>query len=1186
MVQGSNRTRLRLTFLAELYGLILGVAGVGLLSHLAAGQEKLDWLPILVFAGLSLLTQRSSFHLGTPMVHSLAGMIDLSAVMALGPVGGGLVAAISGLVYLGLSTIRHRRWTYRNLIGLPLFNAGLKAGMALLSGFLWEALIRPLGQPKQIPSQVLTEGQFLAICVVSLLWFGLDHLGWGVLDYLEGGWERLRTFARHAYPQAFYIELLPLPFSLVLATIYTALGWLAFTIAALFVVIVAILAQRWARARNELMHRVAELSTIEQIGRTIAQAQLDVDELCHLMYTVAHQLADATIFHLGLFEDDMYTLKLWMRKGEPMPPQTFQMTPGVGLVNWMRESKRPLLVRDFTRELDSLPAQPIQISEGESPRSALYVPLIAGETVIGTMSIQSFRPNAYGESELRIFSALASQAALALQRAQMYDQERKRAQQLEIIGQVTRQVMATLKLDDLFPQIVHLIRESFGYYHVVIYTADRERQTVTFQASSSVGGQAVAVEVKWGEGLIGWVAAHGDPVLVNDVDQDSRYRCVETLEETRSELAVPLLLEGELVGVLDVQSDRLNAFGPDDLFILETLGAQIALAIHRARLYEMEQQQAWLSTALLQVAESASRLSDLDEVLTSIVRLVPLLAGVQRCGLLIWDPERETFIPSQSYGLAPECREAFERMELSGESAPALELVRLDRRPLVLNVTRDHPLLPQKLLEILQCLEIVLLPLIAQGEFLGIMMACDIEQGHASSKRMLPLLTGITNQAATVLQNARLVQVQREEAYLSLALLQVAETVSRTADLQEALSAIVRITPMLVGVEACAFLLWDTEAGAFLPVQQYGFKGEHQAAFWRIRWTPDRSPMRELLAGSPWVSRRDWDEDPLALQPENSSTQPTFLALPLRSRGELVGAMLVACDRAAPSLSTRRMNILTGIAGQAALAVENARLLQEAAERERMQQELEVAQRIQSSFLPEACPPLPGWELAALWCSARQVSGDFYDFIPLPPVSGSPPGSESRLGLIIADVADKGVPAALFMALSRTLIRTMAIDGRPPASAVARANDLILADARSELFVTLFYAILQSHCGEVSYVNAGHMPPLWVHAVDGRVEELKSHDMALAVLPGVPFTEQQVHLAIGDLLVLYTDGVTDASNAEGEMFGRQRLAEVVSAHRNRSAEELIHTIDEVVNAFVGHTPQYDDITVVIAKRKS
>ncbi len=1187
LVRGPSRSGWRL-LLPDLYGLSVGLLGLGALGYFVAGGEKLEWLPILVFAALSLVTQRSSFHLGTPIVHSLAGVIDLSAVITLGPVDGGVVAATSGLVYLGLSALRHRRWSYRNFIGWPIFNAGLKAGMALLSGSLFEALTGPLplGQPEQVSLHVLTGDQFLSICAVSLLWFGLDHLGWSILDYLEGGWERLRTFVRHAYPHAFYIELLPLPFSLVLATVYTALGWLAFLTTALFVVVVAILAQRWARTRNELMHRVAELSTIEQIGRTIAQAQLDVDELCHLMYDFVQQLTDATIFHLGLFEGDQYTLKLWMRKGEAMPSQTFQMTPGVGLVNWMRDSKRPLLVRDFNREIDSLPAQPIRALPEDPPRSALYVPLIAGETVIGIMSVQSFRPNAYGESELRILSAMANQAALALQKAQMYAQERKRAQQLEIIGQVTRQVMATLELDELFPRIVHLIRESFGYYHVAVYTADRGRRIVTFEASASAGGQTVTVEVKWGEGLIGWVAAHGEPVMVNDVEHDTRYRCVEALEETRSELAVPLLLEGELVGVLDVQSDQLNAFGPDDLFILETLGGQIALAIHRARLYEMEQQQAWLSTALLQVAESASRLSDLDEVLTSIVRLVPLLAGVQRCALLLWDAERETFIPSQSYGLAPECREAFERLELPRPSTPALELVRLDRRPLVLHVARDRTLLPEKLIEALHCLEIVLLPLIAQGEFLGIMMVCDIEQGHASSKRMLPLLTGITNQAATVIQNARLVQAQREEAYLSLALLQVAEAVSRAAELDEALSAIVRITPMLVGVEACAFLLWDAEAKAFLPVQQYGLKGDDQVAFWRLRWTPDQSPMQDLLAGQPWVSIRAWYPEPFAPQSEDASTPPTLLALPLRSRGEVVGAMLVACDAATSPLPTRRMNILNGIAGQAALAVESARLLQEAAERERMQQELEVARRIQSSFLPEACPPFPGWDLAALWCSARQVSGDFYDFIPLPPASGSPPESGGRLGLIIADVADKGVPAALFMALSRTLIRTMAIDGRPPAAAIARANDLILADARSELFVTVFYAILQPHSGDVSYVNAGHLPPLWVHAEDGRVEELRTHDMALAVLPGIAFTEQQVHLAVGDLLVLYTDGVTDASNADGEMLGRQRLAEIISAHRSQSAEELVHTIDEFVNNFVGNIPQYDDITVVVAKRKS
>jgi sigma-B regulation protein RsbU (phosphoserine phosphatase) len=269
------------------------------------------------------------------------------------------------------------------------------------------------------------------------------------------------------------------------------------------------------------------------------------------------------------------------------------------------------------------------------------------------------------------------------------------------------------------------------------------------------------------------------------------------------------------------------------------------------------------------------------------------------------------------------------------------------------------------------------------------------------------------------------------------------------------------------------------------------------------------------------------------------------------------------------------------------MAIENDLLLQEAAEQERMKQELAVAQRIQASLLPECCPDVSGWDLAAIWRSARQVSGDFYDFIPLPSSGNNQRLDEGRMGLVIADVADKGVPAALFMALSRTLVRTMAIDGRAPSVAIARANDLILADARSGLFVTLFYAIIQPESGEITYVNAGHMPTLVVRAVDGAVEELRAPGIALGILPSAQFQDWKEWNALlepGDTLILYTDGVTDASDSEEQRFGMERLRQAVSAHRHLSAAKLVETIHEAVETFVGSAAQFDDFTLLVAKR--
>lgn len=1160
------------------YAILVGLVGLAALAQrLWAHPEEILWLPALVFILLSLLVQRASFHLGSPAAHSLVGIIDLAAVLALGPTTGALVAAVSGPAYLECHAIRRRQFARRDLLEIPLHDAGLKALLALLAGAVYAAWAGPL------PARISSPQAALVVAAICLLWFLVDRASWAAWNLLDGGHGQLVAFARDSLARGMWIQLLPLPFGALLALVFTHLGWTAFGLMATGIVAVAFLAQRWSNAQEALVQRVAEISTIEEVSRAIAQAELDVDSLCQLMYEHTSRLVDSTIFHLGLFEGDDYTLKLWMRNGQSEPERTFPMVPGTGLVNWLRSSGQPLLVHDFAKEMDSLPARPTYIAD-KPPRSGIFVPLMAGEAVIGAMSVQSYRADAYGESDTRILSAMANQAAVAIQKAQLYAQEHKRVRQLETIGQVSRQITAILDLDDLFGRLVQIIRESFGYYHVAIYTAVPEQQYLIHQASASAGATQVAVDAAWGQGLVGWVAANGQSAMANDVAKDPRYRSVEALDETRAELAVPLLLEGLPVGVLDVQSDSPAAFGPDDLFVLETLGDQMAIAIHEAHLYEAERQQAWLATVLLQVADSMSQIADMDAVLTTIVRLTPMLAGVERCAILLWMPDTESFVPAQSHGFAAGLTENLGGPSFSAAAVPALDLIRWDKSPLVINTLQDSLLLPSDIVHAFQIEQMVLLPLLAQGELLGV-MAVDSPGGSGArsrgfSERTVEMLTGIANQAATVIKSASLVAAQKEESYVSAALLQVAEAVSRSASLEDALAGVVRITPMLTGVERCALFLWDPASSVFVPYQQYGLGKDLLPTFWQMHLAAEDPIALSFQAGTASLLP---DSATSCLPAGLTAAGFTLVSLPLASRGDLLGGMIVDFTGPRQRLTGRWLDILTGIADQAAIAIENDRLLQAKADQERIKQELDVARRIQASLLPEGGPDIPGWDVAAIWRSARQVSGDFYDFVPLP--SGEA-GARAQTGVVIGDVADKGVPAALFVSLARTLMRTVAREGHSPGEAVSHVNDLILADARGGLFVTLIYAVLQSDSDSVSYVNAGHLPPLLVRAGSREVEELWTHDPALAILPEIEYEQQAIVMEPGDALVLYTDGVSEASDAEQQMFGRERLRQVIARHRALSAGELAEAILAAVDAFAGDAPQFDDLTLVVAKRRA
>jgi len=279
------------------------------------------------------------------------------------------------------------------------------------------------------------------------------------------------------------------------------------------------------------------------------------------------------------------------------------------------------------------------------------------------------------------------------------------------------------------------------------------------------------------------------------------------------------------------------------------------------------------------------------------------------------------------------------------------------------------------------------------------------------------------------------------------------------------------------------------------------------------------------------------------------------------------------------------MRFLRLIANQAAIAVEKARLHQEELQRQQFENELAVGREIQLSLLPRGCPVVPGWECAAAYHAAHLVSGDFYDFFDLP-------GEAGRLGLVIADVAGKGVPAALFMALSRTMIRTTALGGRSPAAALCRANDLIRKDSRSELFVSVFYAVLDTASGHVVFANAGHPPAIWLHAATGQMEELVARGIVLGVLPDIDLDESEINLAPGDLLVFYSDGITvfysdgitEAIDGQNRPFGLGRLMDVIAANQAAGATQMLEAVVDAVATFAGDTPRSDDLTLLVIKR--
>ncbi len=240
-----------------------------------------------------------------------------------------------------------------------------------------------------------------------------------------------------------------------------------------------------------------------------------------------------------------------------------------------------------------------------------------------------------------------------------------------------------------------------------------------------------------------------------------------------------------------------------------------------------------------------------------------------------------------------------------------------------------------------------------------------------------------------------------------------------------------------------------------------------------------------------------------------------------------------------------------------------------------LQNELDMASRMQQSILPTVFPEGPGYQIFASMEPARQVGGDFFDIVNL---------DRGRIGLVVADVSGKGVPAALFMMSCRTQLKGAAVGRVMPGAVLSEVNRLLYEDNEAMMFVTVFYGIFDPASGRLVYANGGHNPPLLVHA-DRTSDVLPGTDgLALGLMPDIDYREGTLDLLPGDAVVFYTDGVTEAENDKGELFGMERLYRVFENAPPRGAKDANTAVFEAVHAFAGDTPQSDDVTCLMLYR--
>ncbi len=874
-----------------------------------------------------------------------------------------------------------------------------------------------------------------------------------------------------------------------------------------------------------------------------------------------------------------------------------------GIIPWVARNGATLIANDVSQEPRYRPSELLP----DDTCAELAVPFLYGGEILGVLDVQSDHCNAFNDDDRFLFEALADNISIAIHNAILYRSEQWRRQVAESLRDVASLLSSNAALDKVLDAILTELRRNLACESAAIWLLEGESPQaeqapdahLILAAAQGVEGDAIAKAMQARPEASARLAEtlHADHPIVRAAGNPyGPLGAAMAYPPEYSSIAAPLHVGERALGVLALAHRTPDRYGGEARSMTAAFASYAAVAIENARLFESAQEQAWVSTVMLQVAEATQALTTIDELFSTVVRLTPLLVGVKGCALFAWDAAEEAFLLNAVYGMGRAHAGEVEQRAVPLGEMTAFNSMYFTKAPVVIHdPLKDLPSL-QDLVPTPGADELVLLPLLARGEVLGAFLV----EYHGDSSQSggqrgldderLAIIQGITRQTAIAVENIRLLEARQEEAYVTAVLLQVAQAVVSANELEDILASIVHIMPILVGIDCCIIYLWDSARSVFRPAQVYTGHWKSEDDLMAQSFAPEEYPLLSQVLktdeflifplSDPPEAPTEWQRlQPPESDPEQSTLlrvkNPLLMAFPLSVKGDVFGVMLTQESGTARSFREKRLEIVKGIAQQAALAIQNDRFQREMIDRERLEREFQLARDIQKTFLPDRLPSPAGWNLDSRWQPARQVGGDFYDLIKL---------SGGRMGLVIADVSDKGLPAALYMTVTRTLIRAAVKGEASPAKALMRVNELLLADTQNGMFITAFYAILALKTGQLIYANAGHNLPLLLRRGAEKVERLAKGGMALGALEHIRLQDHSLALEPGDGLLLYTDGVTEAFAPDGDLYGEERLMQVVAATRNSSASALLDAVEASLKDFRKGEPQSDDVTLVAVRR--
>ena len=511
-----------------------------------------------------------------------------------------------------------------------------------------------------------------------------------------------------------------------------------------------------------------------------------------------------------------------------------------------------------------------------------------------------------------------------------------------------------------------------------------------------------------------------------------------------------------------------------------------------------------------------------------------------------------------------------ERKKLSLELGQGIAgWVAQNRELVIANQAREDPRFSAELEERigLKIDSIICIPLLRRGKLLGVMVGMNKLYGREFTEEDLKIFYSLADQVAIALDNSYLYRKVKKERLETEILLDVDRLISSSLDLDKVLEAILDSLKRLVKYDAAAIFLIDKEKKEVGEIKAKGYDPVLE---------PDlRLKVGQGLVG--WVAENresvivpEVEKDPRYIQ-ARYETKSEIVA-PIITDQRIIGVFNLENNQV-NAYDLEDLNLLTAFASHCAVAIERTRLHKEILVKNKLEEELIIARRIQESFLPQKDPDLAGLDISGINIPSEQVGGDYYDFIPI---------VENQIGIAIGDVSGKGIPASLIMASFRASLKAEIRNNYAIRTIFFKVNNLLYESIERENYVTAVYGVLDVKNKIFTFSNAGHNPPI-LRRKGGQIEHLTEGGVALGILQNFDYKERALGLNSGDIILFYTDGVTEAKNESDEEFGTTRLEKILLESHNLKAKQIQDKIYEEVKDFTQNKPGQDDLTMIVIK---